>query len=665
MGGCLSCGSNDDDAPLKDEGVTELKNKKRWCTDFLFLILIIAAWVAMTIVGFIACGVINDPRLPKGNPKKLVYPMDYLGNVCGVDTAVIDRSYGYYFPDGQVVCVKNCPSKDNYEQFICHYDLQSSVNSNYLLGYNYVLQFKCMYYVQSYAYLNRCYPLGNVNQILTQATAANSTLSKSSPYSVSSGEGWFNKFITDLLYLRGYIFGIGIGGAVLFSFVYLYLLRIPGMLFIVVWSIIFSIMASLVTGAWLLWGLANTWKGDGQHSQVEITTMYVFAYFTMGLSVIYILIIIVLRSRIGLAIGIVKQTARILSSMPLILLVPVIQTIGLVAFLAVWFIYILYLASSGEMTTVSSTYEFNGVAVPYSYRVFTYTTNTKYAFLYMLFCWYWTSEFVVAFGQLVTALTFATYYFTRDKSTVGNVTVFNSFALVSVYHMGTAAFGSLVIAIIKTIRAVLNYIATKAKQSGNYVLMYIMCIFNCCLWCLEKCLKFLNKHAYIITAIYAYSFCHSCRKAFYLLLRNVLRVSAVNLVSSLILFLGKIFTPVVTTFICYLLVAYTSSKTETYGLIAPLVVCFIIAWWISSIFSELFGMGIETILFCYIADEEMFKIEDRFVEGELLGVFQKTHQAYQASLSDNKIHQDVSSSKEEVQQFKPPDNSQKAQGVLL
>ena len=50
-------------------------------------------------------------------------------------------------------------------------------------------------------------------------------------------------------------------------------------------------------------------------------------------------------------------------------------------------------------------------------------------------------------------------------------------------------------------------------------------------------------------------------------------------------------------------------------------------------------MGIETILFCYIADEEMFKVEDRFVEGELLGVFQKTNQAYQASLSNNKVHQ--------------------------
>ena len=62
--------------------------------------------------------------------------------------------------------------------------------------------------------------------------------------------------------------------------------------------------------------------------------------------------------------------------------------------------------------------------VPYTYREFTYTTNTKYAFLYMIFCYFWTSEFILAFGQLVVALSFTGWYFVRDKSTVGNGTVY-------------------------------------------------------------------------------------------------------------------------------------------------------------------------------------------------------------------------------------------------
>ena len=108
------------------------------------------------------------------------------------------------------------------------------------------------------------------------------------------------------------------------------------------------------------------------------------------------------------------------------------------------------------------------------------------------------------------------------------------------YHMGTAAFGSLIIAIIKTIRAVIAYLQKHAKASKNKILQYLLCVLQCCMWCLEKCMKFLNKNAYIETAIYGYSFCKSARRAFFLLLRNILRVAAVNLVADFVLILGKV-----------------------------------------------------------------------------------------------------------------------------
>jgi hypothetical protein len=193
--------------------------------------------------------------------------------------------------------------------------------------------------------------------------------------------------------------------------------------------------------------------------------------------------------------------------------------------------------------------------------------------------------------------------------------------------MGTVAFGSLIIAIIKTIRAVIAYIQKKAKKSKNKILEYIMCILQCVMWCLEKIMKFINKHAYIITAIYGNSFCSASRKAFFLLLRNILRVAAVNMVSTFVLFLGKLFISVGTTFLCYLAIAYGTDSSNINGIIAPLVFTFILSYWITSMFLEIFGMGIETVLFAFIADEEMFKVEDRFAEAELMTTVQKTAQA--------------------------------------
>jgi hypothetical protein len=183
------------------------------------------------------------------------------------------------------------------------------------------------------------------------------------------------------------------------------------------------------------------------------------------------------------------------------------------------------------------------------------------------------------------------------------------------------------VAIIKTIRAVIAYIQKQAKKSHNRILEYLMCILQCFMWCLEKIMKFINKHAYIITAIYAYPFCKAARTAFFLLLRNILRVAAVNLVSTFLLFLGRLFIPLFTTFLCYLALGYNSTvSNEASGIISPLVFTFLLSYWIGGMFLEIFGMGIETILFCYIADEEMFKPEDRFADAELMSTIQKTAQ---------------------------------------
>lgn len=101
------------------------------------------------------------------------------------------------------------------------------------------------------------------------------------------------------------------------------------------------------------------------------------------------------------------------------------------------------------------------------------------------------------------------------------------------------------------------------------------------------------------------------------------------------------FVPISTVFICYLCMAYGVSSSDISGIIAPLVFTFLLAYWISSMFTEIFGMGIETILFCYIADEEMFKLEDRFAEGELMSTIQKTAQAAHSNKVQVRVHPKV------------------------
>ena len=54
----------------------------------------------------------------------------------------------------------------------------------------------------------------------------------------------------------------------------------------------------------------------------------------------------------------------------------------------------------------------------------------------------------------------------------------------------------------KTIRAVLTYVQKKLQKSGNKAAQAALCCLSCFFWCLEKCVKFINKNAYIQVCVY-------------------------------------------------------------------------------------------------------------------------------------------------------------------
>lgn len=68
---------------------------------------------------------------------------------------------------------------------------------------------------------------------------------------------------------------------------------------------------------------------------------------------------------------------------------------------------------------------------------------------------------------------------------------------------GSIALGSLIVAIIQFVRIFLEYIdrKTKSLQEDSPLIKYIICCLKCCMWCLEKVMKFLNRNAYIMVAV--------------------------------------------------------------------------------------------------------------------------------------------------------------------
>ena len=82
------------------------------------------------------------------------------------------------------------------------------------------------------------------------------------------------------------------------------------------------------------------------------------------------------------------------------------------------------------------------------------------------------------------------------------------------HFQGTIAFGSLIIAIIQLVRTILSYIESKLKAFNNDLTKCLLCMCKCCLWCLEKFMRYINRNAYIVCAIKSTNFCSSAQTAF-------------------------------------------------------------------------------------------------------------------------------------------------------
>merc|ERR1712227_1062690 len=103
---------------------------------------------------------------------------------------------------------------------------------------------------------------------------------------------------------------------------------------------------------------------------------------------------------------------------------------------------------------------------------------------------------------MVIAGAVAGWYFTRDKSDL-KLPILGSFKRLVIYHLGTVAFGSFIIALVQLVRMILAYIERKLAKRTNACGPLLKCC-QCVLWCFEKCLKNKKKKTNITPRSYGY-----------------------------------------------------------------------------------------------------------------------------------------------------------------
>ncbi|XP_049900140.1 choline transporter-like protein 2 isoform X2 [Epinephelus moara] len=294
-------------------------------------------------------------------------------------------------------------------------------------------------------------------------------------------------------------------------------------------------------------------------------TWLAFMIILAIVEVIIILLLIFLRKRIMIAIALIKEASRAVGHVMSSLFYPLLTFALLALVIAYWAITAVFLSTSNEQvykvfntseceysreTCDPKTFNTSNASsqCPDAECLFAFyggeTLYHKYLILfqfYNVFLFFWCANFVTALGQVTLSGAFASYYWAFKKpDDIPAYPIFSSLGRALRYHTGSLAFGSLILSIVQVIRVILEYLDHKLKGAQNRCAKFMLSCMKCCFWCLEKCIKFLNRNAYIMIAIYGKSFCPSARDAFFLLMRNIIRVAVLDKVTDFLLFLGKL-----------------------------------------------------------------------------------------------------------------------------
>merc|ERR1711865_540093 len=232
------------------------------------------------------------------------------------------------------------------------------------------------------------------------------------------------------------------------------------------------------------------------------------------------------------------------------------------------------------------------------------------------------------------------------KNAFGSSPIRSAFWVCLRYHFGSLCFGALIIAICQMIRAVLAYIDHKTKdlQQANILIKIAMKSIQCFMWCLEKCLKFISKSAYIMIAMKGHSFCHATKESFGLIWDNLSQIAMSKSIVSFMLLLAKLAITCGCSLVFYFIIDSNKDyqeggAKELSNPAVPLGLVGMIAFFVASTFMNMYGMVVDTILllFCVDKRENRDKDEGYFMSDELAALLgEKKNSGKAAKKADEK-----------------------------
>lgn len=444
----------------------------RKCRDVVFLVIFIAFWVAM---------IVNSSfGFNQGNPLRLVYGLDYKGNVCGdrhADPDLRELGLRYWLNPNQVyqsglknsqvklenarsICLMDCPmpSEDSLN-WVCDYpdgDVKLSTDDWIDRNYDYFADLTPELRNSSLQLQGPCYPVifPSVNvywscQFIARASnmslrhwqqmggvniMEDIVIDKSIHSAINSRSSVLKRYVADVGKAWPVLLVCGGILPLFLSVIWLLMIRhfVVGMPWVTV--VLFNILIVSVT---MFYYLKAGWIGNdaispiiGEHdpyyrvSARELNHLHAAAVLMTAIMIVAVLSSIAIVRRILMATSVLKVAAKVIGEVQALIIFPVIPYAILAIFYMFWFSAALNLFSSGRMiqnncSTSCCAYDLKSKKVNCDNCCgysIHYTPHLTAAILFHLFGCYWATQFFVACSSTVIAGSVASYYWTRGEA---------------------------------------------------------------------------------------------------------------------------------------------------------------------------------------------------------------------------------------------------------
>jgi len=602
-----------------------VEKERRKCQDWIWLLIYILSWTGFLYVTITAA-------MQGGNPYKILNGVDYQGNICGRDSAVINQPYAAWIAmppdtstlenelgisegstivkngttinpfectncDQLLVCVQSCNQTQNDPRIMDHYD--------------------------SEAFMHYCLPSD------TSAIAFAYTDTFNDLNSVTA------RAFSDVLTAWPVIVGASLI-AVLLALLYTWLSKSYANEVMLVSVLL--IASGGIIGSYVLIADSSDFSGTFGASTSMLTVGIILALFTA----VFLLICAAIRSQIQLAVVIVKESALSLTQIPSLMFFPAIPVLaGFLYF--VFFIYttlligtvwdVAYIPFPGYITSKSETM-YSVTELRFSYTV---QSAFEQCFAFIFFHMLWTIQIIVYFNYAVITSTTSYQYFhpfrikTKSKSQkskrVGRVPsrefIWEACYRVLRFNSGSIALAGLLLAVMKVVRSLIRFIEKHSRncRSGKNSCVPLVCAQCCacsvngCMTLVDCCLNKFNEEGFIWSAVFGDGFWTSVMHAFELLLQYANHSAVVVMVGSYIIVIGEVLICVLVTGISgvILFFAYGSSISN---LAVILCFVFILCYFVASAFTSALGTTIDTTLFCFLLDNQFNGASGKMVESK-------------------------------------------------